>query len=168
MNFKIVIFFLSAFAATVNCDILTDLFDYVLVPIIIFTMCFKITFKSSFSCNIYYTPELAQAKSYVQNVQNLFTYLNDNNITVTDDQPASGFFFAIVDMLDNQTYKTYLDSDTTVALTKLVLNKLGLSNPPQNADFKPLLKLKTGCFKSFFSEFCVSNADYSCAGRNLR
>lgn len=68
--------------------------------------------------------------------------------------------------MDDETFKTYLRSDATVELSKTFLSRV--SNPPQNFNANAFLKFGSPCFKNFFAEFCVSNANYSCAGRDLK
>lgn len=104
----------------------------------------------------------------MQYAQNLYRWLQDHNISSTPDQPAAAFFEAYKDHLDNKTSNLYIGSGVTLALSKILIDHLPtIRNSKQFVDFNPLLKHKSSCFEDFFDKFCVSNAQFSCEGRNL-
>lgn len=101
-------------------------------------------------------------------VRKLFRYLLENNITMTPDQPASTFFEPAYPNLSDELNHLYRESGVTLALSKFLSQNWGNEYTKQSSDFNPLLKSLSHCFSDFFKQFCVSNAEFSCSGRDLR
>lgn len=120
------------------------------------------------SCHLLHNNDLDRAKDYVNFTQAMFKFLQNHNISSTADQPAASFFSAYKDHLDDDTARLYIGSDVSLALSKILIDKIpAFFASKQLVDFNPLLKEKSGCFKDFFKTFCVSNDEFSCDGRNL-
>lgn len=120
----------------------------------------------TFRCGFAFGDKLKNAMDYTNQNRELFQYLENNDLLATADTPGS-LFFASIATLDNATDNLYIKSDTTLQLSKEVLQNMLITSPAPGFNPDPILKFYTPCFKDFFTGFCVSNAEYSCAGRNL-